>query len=154
MIETLNLTLLTVLCSQAFDPSPPASNESTLIPPFPMALRLSASASVGRKSGSAFRHSPRHTPLHAGLSPQSGTGWNVLLHGQLARPSLRPVGDANSRTAGRCSAGAAPRTLPHRRLGRSSRPYVLPVDLTGRRCRLPRSLARDQDGIRESFARP
>ena len=29
----------------------------------------------------------------------------------------------------------------------------LPVDLTGRRCRLPRSLARDQDGILESFAR-
>jgi REP element-mobilizing transposase RayT len=26
----------------------------------------------------------------------------------------------------------------------------LPVDLTGRRCRLPRSLARDQDGILES----
>jgi hypothetical protein len=33
---------------------------------------------------SAFRHSPRHTPSRAGLSPQCGSGWNVLLHGQLA----------------------------------------------------------------------
>jgi REP element-mobilizing transposase RayT len=57
---------------------------------------------------SAFRHSPRHIPSRAGLSPQSGCGWSVLLHGQLARPSLRPVGDANSSAAGRCSAGAAP----------------------------------------------
>ena len=47
-----------------------------------------------------------------------------------------------------------PRTFSHRRLGRPSRPYALPVDLTGTRCRLPRSLARDQDGILESFARP
>src|ERR1700730_4626162 len=31
---------------------------------------------------SAFRLSPRHTPLRAGLSPQSGSAWNVLLHGQ------------------------------------------------------------------------
>src|SRR6266446_1422133 len=53
---------------------------------------------------SAFRRSPRHTPLRAGLSPQSGSGWNVLFYGQLARLSLRPVGDANSGTAGRCSA--------------------------------------------------
>jgi hypothetical protein len=98
-------------------------------------------ASVGRKSGRAFRHCPRHTPLRVGLSPQSGSGWSVLVHGQLARPSLRPIGDANSHGAGRSSAGAAPGTLPHRRLGSSSRPYALPADLTGRRCRLPRSLA-------------
>ena len=101
------------------------------------------------EKGKRIRPSPRHTPLHAGLSPQSGSGWNVLLHGQLARPSLRPVGDANSSAAGRCSAGATPRTLPHRRLGRSSRPYALPADLTGRRCQLSRSLARDLDGILE-----
>jgi very-short-patch-repair endonuclease len=81
----------------------------------------------GGKAGSAFRHSPKHTPPRAGLSPLSGSGWNVLLHGRLARPSLRPVGDANPRTAGRCSAGAAPRPLPHRRLGSPSRPYALPV---------------------------
>ena len=32
-------------------------------------------------------------------------------------------------------------------------PYALPVDLTGRQCQLSRSLARDLDGILESFAR-
>ena len=41
--------------------------------------------------------------------------------------------------------------LPHRRLGRPSRPYALAVDLTGRRCRLPRSLARDQDGFSKAL---
>src|ERR1700730_7066137 len=121
---------------------------------FSTTVRREFSASVGRKSGSAFRHSPRNTPLRAGLSPQSGFGWRVLIHGRLARRSLRHVGDATARAAGRGSAGGAPRALPHRRLGRPSRPYALPVDLTGKRCRLPRSLARDQDGIRESFAHP
>ena len=45
------------------------------------------------------------------------------------------------------SAGARPRRVPHRRLGRASRPHALPVDPAGRRCRLSRSLARDQDRI-------
>jgi hypothetical protein len=81
-------------------------------------------------------------------------GGTFFFKGQLARPSLRSVGDANSRAGGRCSAGAAPRALPHRRLGRPSRPYALPVDLSASRCRLPRSLARGQDGILESFAGP
>ena len=47
------------------------------------------------------------------------------------------------------SAGARPRRVPHRRLGRASRPHALPVDPAGRRCRLSRSLARDQDRILE-----
>jgi hypothetical protein len=47
------------------------------------------------------------------------------------------------------SAGARPRRFPHRRLGRASRPHALAVDPAGRRCRLSRSLARDQDRILE-----
>jgi hypothetical protein len=47
------------------------------------------------------------------------------------------------------SAGAPPRRFPHRRPGRASRPHALPVDPAGRRCRLSRSLARDQDRILE-----
>src|SRR5262245_45447727 len=38
---------------------------------------------VGRNSGSAFRHSARQGILaHAGLSPQPGSGRNLLFHGK------------------------------------------------------------------------
>src|SRR5690348_53491 len=39
-----------------------------------------------------------------------------------------------------------------RRLGRPSRSYALPVDIAARRCRLSRSVARNQDRICEVFA--
>jgi hypothetical protein len=42
--------------------------------------------------------------------------------------------------------------LPHRRLGCPPRSYALPMDLATRRCRLPRSVARNQNRICEVFA--
>jgi putative transposase len=42
--------------------------------------------------------------------------------------------------------------LPHRRLGWPPRSYALPVDLATRRCRLPRSVARNQNRVCEVLA--
>jgi hypothetical protein len=81
-----------------------------------------------------------------------GSGRNLLLHGEPARPPFRSVGDADRPIARRGSPGARPRTLPHRRLGRPSRSSALPVDLALRRCRLSRSVARNQNRICEIFA--
>jgi len=78
-----------------------------------------------RKSGSAFRHSPRDNPLRAGLSPQSGSGWSLLLHVNLLdrRSDLLVTQIHTLRDAlGRC--GASDRGAPHR----------LPVRSTGSAC--------------------
>src|ERR1700730_6105957 len=113
-------------------------------------LLKSPEASVGRKSGA---HSAlliaRAYSGHAGLSPRSGSGRNLLLYGEPARPPFGLVGHADRPLARRGSPGARPRTLPYRRPGRPSRSYALPVDLAGRRCRLSRSVARNQDRICE-----
>ncbi len=89
---------------------------------------------------------------YAGLSPQSGSGRNLLLYSEPARPPFGSVGDANRHIAQRGSPGARPHALPHRRLGCPPRSYALPVDLATRRCRLPRSVARNQNRICEVFA--
>ena len=114
-------------------------------------------ASVGRKSvaHSAFPQARAYF-AHPRLSPQSGSGRN-LLYGEPARPQFGSVGGADRYIARRGSPGAHPRTLPHRRLGRPSRSYALPMDfglgdLAARRCRLPRSVARNQNRIRKVFA--
>jgi hypothetical protein len=54
--------------------------------------------------------------------------------------------------ARRGSPGARPYGLPHRRLVCPPRSYALPADLATRRCRLPRSVARNQNRICEVFA--
>jgi hypothetical protein len=77
----------------------------------------------------AFRRSLRRGIFpHAGLSPQSGFGGNVLLHGEPARPPVGPVDDADRRVARRDWESPRPHCVPHRRLGRPSRPDALPVD--------------------------
>jgi transcriptional regulator with XRE-family HTH domain len=119
------------------------------------ASSLTKSAIVGRKSAAhSASLKARAYSRHAGLSPQSGSRRNLLLNGQPARPPLGSVGDADRHIARRGSPGARPRTLPHRRLGCPSRSYALSVDLAVRRCRLPRSVARDQNRLCEVFSLP
>ena len=73
-------------------------------------LLKSPEASVGRKSGA---HSAlpiaRAYSRHAGLSPQSGSGRNLLLYGEPARPPFGLVGHADRPLARRGSPGARPR---------------------------------------------
>ena len=110
-------------------------------------------ASVGWKSGSIPPFSRAYS-LACRTVAAIEFRVDVLLHGQLARPSLRPVGDANSSTAGRYSAGAVARALPHRRLGRPSRPYALPVDLTRQAMPTSPVAGARSRRILEGFGRP
>jgi len=89
---------------------------------------------------------------HAGVSPKSDSGRNVLLYGQPAQPSFGPIGDAYHRVARRNPSGALPRSVSHRRLGCASEPHALSVDFARGRRRLRRPLARDQDHVLEICA--
>jgi hypothetical protein len=78
------------------EPSPFMSIRATL-----MADR----STVGRKSGSAFRRPLRWGILGAWrLSPQSGFGRNLFLHGEPVGAPLEPVGRAHRRAARRGAA--------------------------------------------------
>jgi hypothetical protein len=101
-----------------------------------LALRRRA-ASVGRKSAAPSAAPQSRAYSHrAGLSSQSGFGLDILLHCEPARPPVGFAGDSNRRVAGCGSAGPRPRAVPHRRLGRASRPHALPMDRGLRRGRL------------------
>jgi hypothetical protein len=56
---------------------------------------------------------------HAGITSQSGSGWDILLHCGPARPPVGFAGDTNRRVAGGGSAGLRTRAVPHRRPGRA-----------------------------------
>jgi hypothetical protein len=112
-----------------------------------------SSASVGRKSGApSAAPKARAYSRYAGLSPQSGSGRNLLLYSEPARPRCGSIGDANRHIAQRGSRVRARHALAHRRLGCPPRSSALPADLATRRCRLPRSVARNQNRICEVFA--
>jgi len=110
---------------------------------------------VGRLAPPALdlESSPRACSRDAELPTQSDPGCHLFLHGELARPPLRPAGGADRR-ASRSSARRAPAiALPHRRLGRIAGPYALPVDPSRGRQRLPRPLAKNQNRVLQIVAR-
>ena len=88
---------------------------------------------------------------YGSVSTQSIFRRDVLLYADLARPSRADMGrTCRSAVRGLCAdpGGAA---ISHRRHRGASRPTACNLDVAGRRCRLFRTLARDQGGIR---ARP
>jgi hypothetical protein len=90
-----------------------------------------------------------------------GSCRTIAATGSLAGPSFSrsicwtgvgSAGEARRCAPRRHSAGANPRAVSCRCLGRAPRPHALPVELAGRRRRLPRPLARDQDRVRQVVA--
>jgi putative transposase len=100
-------------------------------------VRIGAAASVGRKSGAPSAASKGRAYFwYAGSSPQSGSGRNLLLYSEPARPrsDLLVTQIDMLRNAVR---RVRPHAFPHRRLGCPPLSSALPMDLATRRRRFP-----------------
>jgi hypothetical protein len=91
-------------------------------------LKCRTQARVGRKSAAPSASPGSRAYSQCRIIVAIGLQVGHSLHCEPAAPSVGFASDPNRRVAGCCSAGPRQRAVPHRRLGRASRPHALRVD--------------------------